>query len=281
MIVFAIQSDAKLFRSCRRSARWIGVVAMACGMILLAGSAPRLLASINPPVRNFPALQSDSNAAQSSPSELQAKRRARRREEIRQKKIDNPEAEDGSNVYRHSPMVHKLAHLLGLSVEVTSRLFETINFILLLVGIVWLVARILPRTLRNRSERIRNEIQQARVATDDANRRLSSIEGRLASLDGEIDAIKTKAEQETVAEEKRLRAAMEQEKQAILDAAAQDITAASNNAQSLLKNLAADLVIEHAKRQIAVTPESDRSLVEAFLTDLKGKNEKQPRGGVN
>ncbi len=280
MTVPAIQADARLLRSCRRMS-WIGAVVIVCGMFLLAGPAPRLLAAANSSAQNSPVAQSDSHAAQSSQSALQAKRHARRQEEIRQKKIDNPEAEDGANVYRHSPTVHKLAHLLGLSVEQTSRLFETVNFILLMVGIVWLVARILPRTLRNRSERIRNEIQQARVATEDANRRLSSIEARLASLDGEIDAIKTKAEQETAAEEKRLRTVMEQEKQAILDAAAQDIAAAGNNAQNLLKNLAADLVIENAKRQIAVTPESDRSLVEAFLTDLNGKNENRPRGGVN
>ena len=153
----------------------------------------------------------------------------------------------------------------------TSRIFEIINFILLVICIVWLVGRILPKALRNRTERIRNEIEQARAATENANRRLASVEERLGRLDSEIEAIRRKAEQETTLEEKRLRAAHGAGKAAILDSAAQNIGAATKNAQSQLKRLAAELVIEHATRQIAVTPETDKTLVEGFLTDLNRK----------
>lgn len=211
-------------------------------------------------------------------SQRQSKLQAKRKAEIHQRQIDNPEAEDGSNVYRHSPMVHTLARMFGLSVEATSRLFEIINFILLVILIVWGLAKILPKALRNRTERIRNEIEQARVATEEANRRLAGVEERLARLDSEIDSIRTQAHQETDVEEKRLRAALEQEKQSILDSAAQDISAATKNAQSQLKKMAADLVIEHARRQIAVTPEIDQTLVAGFLADMKDKH---PGGGVN
>lgn len=193
------------------------------------------------------------------------------REEIQQKHIDNPEAEDGANVYRHSPMVHSLAHAMGLSVESTSRLFETANFVLLVLLILWGVLRLMPKALRARTERIQNEIQQARTATAEANRRLAGVEERLSRLDDEIRQIRTQAEQETAMEEKRLRAAIEEEKQGILDAATQDIQAATKNAQSQLRKLAADLILEKAIRQAEVTPEADQQLVDGFLSRLQNR----------
>jgi F-type H+-transporting ATPase subunit b len=223
------------------------------------------------------------NTAATPRSLHQSKLQAERRAEIRQQKIDNPEAEDGENVYRHSDRVKKLAGAFGLSVETTSRLFEVINFVLLVILIVWGIWKVIPRlfpqlTFRARTERIQREIEQARIATEDANRRLASVEERLSRLDHDIDAIRAQAEQETAVEEKRLRAALEQEKQTILDSATQDISAATKNAQSLLKKLAADLVIEQAKRQIAISPETDQTLVAGFLKDV---SENHPRGGVN
>lgn len=236
-----------------------------CGILLSGFAAPALRADSVAPPPTQATVSTQSSAAQ-----------AKRREEIRQKRIDNPEAEDGANVYRHSPMVHSLARMFGLSVESTSRLFETINFVLLVALIVWGIARLLPKTLRARTERIRNDMEQARVATAEANRRLSAVEERLSSLDSEIAALRERAEQETALEEKHLREALEQEKQAILTTAAQDIEAAGKNAQAQLKRLAAELVIEHAQRKIQVSPEADRSLVEGFVSNLKDM-----RGGVN
>jgi F-type H+-transporting ATPase subunit b len=212
--------------------------------------------------------------------QLQTGQKAKRREEIRQKKIDNPEIGQGENLYRHSPNVQAVARFLGWSTETTSRSFEILNFIILIIGIVWLLARIVPKALRARAERIRTELEQARIATENANRRLAAVEERLSRLDGEIDAIRAQAEQETAIEEKRLRAAIEKEKQSILDAASQDIAAATKNAQSLLKHLAADLVIERAKHEIAVSPATDQSLVQNFLSDL-GERNQHSNNGVN
>jgi F-type H+-transporting ATPase subunit b len=256
--------------TCKRVLHWAF-----CIFFLLIFAGPVVLAAqANPDPQEATSQPASTTAQAAHQSKLQAERRA----EIRQRKIDNPEAQEGENVYRHSAMVQKIAGIFGLSVETTSRLFEIVNFILLVILIVWGVGKILPKALRARTERIRNEIEQARVATEDANRRLASVEERLARLDSEIDSIRTQAEHETVIEEKRLREVLEQEKQSILASAAQDIDAATKNAQSQLKKLAADLVIEHAKRQIVVSPEADQTLVAGFLTDL---DEKHPRGGVN
>ena len=143
----------------------------------------------------------------------------KRREEIEQKKIDNPEVDDEVNIYRHSATVQKLANMFGMSVEVMSRWLEGLNFLVVVAFIVWFLARIMPKTLRARTERIQRELQQARTVTEDANRRLASVEERLARLDTEINGIKTQAQQDAVEKEKQMRAALEQEKQSILDSA--------------------------------------------------------------
>ena len=262
-----IHSVATLRSRALHSSRLRTFILAVCGLFLLSFAAPR-----------FQAVFADSTAPSAASVQNSSASQAKRQKEIQQKKIDNPEVGDDANIYRHSPIVRRLARMFGLSVEVTSRLFEALNFIVLLTFIVWFLARILPKTLRGRTERIQSQLQQARTVTEDANRRLASVEERLSRLDAEIDTIKTRAEQETQLEEKRLHEALEQEKQSILDFAAQEIAAAGSNAQNQLKRLTAELAIEHAKHKIAVTTATDRSLVESFLVDL---DRERRSSGVN
>ncbi|MEO6964882.1 MAG: ATP synthase F0 subunit B [Acidobacteriaceae bacterium] len=257
----------------RKYSSWLSMFEVAfCGLLLLSLAAPCARAIVTDSAVQTVAL------AQNSESITQTKQHAERQEEIKQSKIDNPEAEDGENVYRHSAMVHTLARTFGLSVETTSRIFETINFLILLAVILWFLARSLPRTLRSRTERIQNQLQQARTASEEAKRRMAAVEERLARLDSEIHAIRLQAQQEAQEKEKQLRAVLEQEKQSILDSSVKEIAAASNKAQNQLKRLTAELAIERAQHKIAVTPDADRSLVESFLTDL---DRQRKNGEVN
>lgn len=192
-----------------------------------------------------------------------------------QQSADNSEktSPEGINEiqYLHSPMVHMLARGMGVSVDAASRGFELVNFLILLIAIIWGIAKYMPKTLRLRRERLQEELERARALTETANRRLAAVEERLSHLDSEIEAVRKQAEEETRIEEQRLRAAMEQEKQAILHSASEDIHAATRNMQNQLRKLAADLVVEHAARQIAVTAEIDRSIVDGFLRDVDRK----------
>ncbi|MHB1936503.1 MAG: F0F1 ATP synthase subunit B family protein [Acidobacteriaceae bacterium] len=243
-----------------------------CGLFFLSLTVPSAHAVLADPIAH------SSASAQNSTTVGQTKGQAERREEIRQRKIDNPEADDEANVYRHSATVQKLAQMFGMSVEAMSRWLELLNFLVVLGFIVWFLGRVMPKTLRDRTERIQRQLQQARTVTEDANRRLTSVEERLSRLDTEINGIKTQAQQEAVEQEKQMRATLEQEKQSILDSSAQEIAAASSKAQSQLKRMTAEMAIERAKHKIAVTVEADRSLVESFLVDL---DRERRSGGVN
>jgi len=270
------------------------VIMLACAVCLWTGAALCSTADVqqsNKPAQ--PAKAPQSATAQNPTSSSAAayakylseqrdveryQRKMERKEELQQRKVNNPEADDGANVYRHSAMVQSFGHIVGLSTEMTARLFEVINFLILMAIIVWFVARALPKTLRGRKDRIQSRIDEARVATEDANRRLSEVEQRLARLDGDILAFRAQAEQETAAEEQRLRAALEQEKQKIVDAANQEVTAARLSAQRQLKDFVAEMVIERARRRIEVNLATDRELVAEFVNEL---DTDRPRVGVN
>lgn len=188
-------------------------------------------------------------------------------------KAQKESADDDSavNVYRHSPMVHTFSHMMGMPTELTARIFEVVNFLILAVAVLWFVARALPKALRGRAARIQKNLLDARQATDDANRRLQDVEQRLAKLDIEIASMKTQAERETAADEARIRAAMEEERVRLVHAAEQEILSVGANAQRRLKTLAADLILDYASHHVSLDADADRALVQSFVTELGNK----------
>lgn len=174
---------------------------------------------------------------------------------------------DANDVYLHAPAVQSLAKMLHLDVETTARIFEGINFGIIVLAVGFLLFRILPKTLRNRSEKVRAGIESARKVTEDAQARLSAIEARLAGLDGEIAQIRSQVEVESKEDEKRIKSTIKEESERIVAAAGQEMEAAAAQARRELRHFAADLAIEEAAKQLTITPETDRELIAEFLGD--------------
>jgi F-type H+-transporting ATPase subunit b len=177
-----------------------------------------------------------------------------------------PEA-DANDVYLHSPMVRTMARMLHLDVETAARIFEGINFGIIVLAIGYFIFRLLPGTLRNRSEKVRSGIESARKMTEDAYTRLSAIEARLSGLDGEIAQIRSQVEVESREDEKRIKSSIKEESARIVAAAAQEMETSAALARRSLRHFAADLAIEQAAKQLAITPETDRALIAEFLGD--------------
>ena len=187
----------------------------------------------------------------------------------------NQQERDENDAYRHSAMVGKFGHMLGMSPNAASTAFEVGNFLLLAIGVGFLLAKILPKTFRDRSSAIQKHLLEARVATEQANVRLNSVEERLSKLDDQIAGMKAQAEKDAAADEARLRAAVEEEKRKILAAADGEIAAASQHAQRQLQQYAAELAIDQAAQKLVITAETDRLLVQSFarrlgMDDAKG-----------
>jgi F-type H+-transporting ATPase subunit b len=182
---------------------------------------------------------------------------------------------DEDEAYLHSDMVKRLGAKLGLNVEQSATAFTVFNFVLLAGFVGWMLVKILPKTLRNRTSMIQKSLADARTATEDARARLGSVEERLSKLDSEIAAMRVNAEQVSGAEEQRIKASVEDEKKKIIAAAEQEIVAATLHAQKQLQQHAAELAIEQAARKLVVSAETDRLLVQGFAQRLAGDESKK------
>jgi F-type H+-transporting ATPase subunit b len=164
-------------------------------------------------------------------------------------------AAEDENIYRHTPLVQSMARSLHLDVETTARLFEYINFAIIALAIVVPLAKLLPKILRQRSQKLRQDLDAARKMTADAGLRLSAIESKLAGLDREIAAIRAQVEDEVRNDETRIRAAIKEESGRIVAAAEQEI----------------GLAATQAARQLVLTQETDRALISEFVVEA-GRN---------
>ena len=192
--------------------------------------------------------------------------------------------EEQNNVFRlEGPVVKWTARTFSIKVETAAGIFEFINFaaIVLLLGIP--IAKVLPKIFHKRSETLVVNLKTAREATADANARLSAVEAKLAGIDDEIKKFRAEVEQESLADEARIKAALAEESARIVQAAEQELGVAAAQARRGLRHFAADLAIEQAAKQMVLTPETDRALIAEFIGQVSsdGSGNGTNKGGQN
>jgi F-type H+-transporting ATPase subunit b len=181
---------------------------------------------------------------------------------------NDPEREEGDDVYRHSASVRLLAKWLHLDKETAARLFEYLNFAILAGAVLFGLSKYLPKTFRANREEIQHKLTEARTATEEARERLTAIEQRLSRLDEEIAGIAKQAEKDSIEDEARIKASIEAERQRIMEAVSRDIAAASSAAQRELKRFTAGLAVDRAAQRMALTENEDRALIQEFSQNL-------------
>ena len=195
---------------------------------------------------------------------------------------ETPSAEEQQeHAFLHPPIVESVAKALHMNDNVVSWLLVAINFAIIFFGIGIPLARVLPKVMRKRTETLQADIKTAREATEDAKSRLTAVEAKLAGLGQEIEAFKAQVEQEAAADEKRIKASLEEESQRILASVDQEIGAAAAHARRGLRNLAAELAIEQATKQLVLTPETDNALIAEFISQTSAQAGAQSNGGKN
>jgi F-type H+-transporting ATPase subunit b len=182
------------------------------------------------------------------------------------------EVKDESEEYRHSEIVQKLGSMVGLNADQAATAFTVFNFLILVIGVGFVILKTLPKAFRDRNSRIQKQLVDARTATEEASARLNSVEARLSKLDDQIAEMRSHAEADSAKEERRIRASVEEETSKILAAAEADIQAATAAARRDIQQFAAGLAIEQAARKLVVTAETDRLLIENFARHLTGEN---------
>lgn len=176
--------------------------------------------------------------------------------------------EDATAQFKQSASVRWLGQHLGLSASAMYWLAVVVNFAIIAFGVVYFSRLHLPAMFRNRTESIRKAMDEAKKTSDDAKQRLAGIEARLSHLDSEIAAMRAKVEQNGADEETRIRAAAEDDKNKIVEAAGQEIQVAAKSARRDLAAYAADLAVNMARQRIQVDVPTDQSLVSSFARSL-------------
>jgi F-type H+-transporting ATPase subunit b len=187
----------------------------------------------------------------------------------------NKQEASENDEFLHSAAVRKLGAMIGLNAEQAATAFTVANFVVLAALIGWFLAKTLPKTFRNRTTAIQKDLVDARTATEEASARLSIVEERLSKLDEQIAAMRAQAEKDSVQDEQRIRASVEEDKKKILAAAEQEIAAATALAHRQIQQYAAELAIDQAARKLVVTAETDRLLVQRFASRLLGDDSKE------
>ena len=191
--------------------------------------------------------------------------------------------DEGDAQFLHSPMVQSVARILHLKLDTAVALLLGINFAIIFFAIAIPLTRTMPKIIRKRSQTLSHDLTSARQATADAQARLSAVEAQLAGLGEEIKKLSAQVEQESLEDEKRIKAAMGEESARIVAAAEQEIGVAVTQAKRGLRSFAADLAIGQAEKQIALTPETDRALIAEFVAGVAGdgKPAAADKGGRN
>jgi F-type H+-transporting ATPase subunit b len=187
--------------------------------------------------------------------------------------------DEGDAALLHSPVVQSMARILHLKLDTTVYLLLGINFAIIFFAIAIPLAKTMPKVLRGRSQTLSHELTSARQATADAQARLSAVEAQLATLGEEIEKLSAQVEQESLEDEKRIKASLGEESARIVAAAEQELEAAVTQAKRGLRSFAADLAIGQAEKQIALTPETDRALIAEFVAGVAG--DAAGKGGRN
>jgi len=188
-------------------------------------------------------------------------------------------AEDEEQAFLHSSGVQSLARLLHLKLDTAVDLFLAINFAVIFFALAIPLTRMGPKIIRKRSQTLRHDLQTAREATRDAQARLSAVEAKLTGLDEEMRNFRAHVEQESLEDEKRIKAALGEESARIVAAAEQEIGVAAAQAKRGLRNFAADLAIEQATKRLALTPDDDRAVIAEFISGVAGDG--TAKGGKN
>jgi F-type H+-transporting ATPase subunit b len=187
--------------------------------------------------------------------------------------------EEQEQAFLHSPIVQSVARILHLKLDTTIFLLLGINFAIIFFAIVIPLGKVMPKIIRKRSQTLSHDLKTAREATADAQSRLSAVEAKLAGLGEEMEKFRAQVEQDSLEDEKRIKAALGEESARIVAAAEQEISVAAAQVRRGLRDFAADLAIDQASRQLAMTPETDRALIAEFVAGVAA--DAAGKGGQN
>jgi len=155
-------------------------------------------------------------------------------------------------------------------------LYKTINFIILVGALGYLLRKPAAEFFRSRSAAIAKSLDEGRKALEASQARLQEVEAKLARLETEIAAFKESALREMEAERQRLQQASVEEAARVLESARAQTETAVRAATLELKTYAAKKAIALAEQLIRtrLDDSGQRRLVTQFVSTLESRERK-------
>jgi F-type H+-transporting ATPase subunit b len=127
--------------------------------------------------------------------------------------------------------------------------------------------------LATRSATIRKDLVEAAELKAAATAQLATIEQKLQALPGELNALRTRGAEEIAAEEKRIAAAAEADRERLLEQTRREIDLQVRLAKKDILEHAADLSVQLAGERLKkeITPADQSRLVDQYLTQVKDR----------
>lgn len=173
-----------------------------------------------------------------------------------------PDAEQAAEGGHHDQSIGEM--ILGLGWPIA-------NFIIF-VGVIYYFGNgPLKDYLATRSATIRKDLVEAAELKASASAQLAVIEQKIQALPGELAALRTRGAGEIVAEEQRIAAAAEADRERLLEQTRREIDLQVRLARKAILEHAADLSVQLATERIKkeTTPADQDRLVDNYLKQVK------------
>ncbi len=155
-------------------------------------------------------------------------------------------------------------------------LFHTINFIILVAGLGYVLRKPMAEFLSGRSAAIQKALDEGRKALEASQAQMRAAERKLRGLEAEIAALQATAEREMASERQRLQQAGAEEAARILESARAQIDSALRAAKLELKSYVAEQSVASAEELIRTRLDDAgrRRLVTQFAATVGSKEAK-------
>lgn len=150
------------------------------------------------------------------------------------------------------------------------------NFVILAVGLGYLVNKHLPPFFRSRTAEIQQGITEAQQIKRDAEARAAQVEARLQKLGDDIEQFRTQSREEMQQEGERIRQETAKQLGHLEHQARQEIESAGKVARRELKDYAAKLALDLAEQRVRarLNAGTETALVDGFIHDLQRQESK-------
>jgi len=150
-------------------------------------------------------------------------------------------------------------------------LTRLLNFVILVGGLGYLLKTPLANYLARRGAEIRRDLAEAETLRASAGEQIAEIDRKLEQLPAELETLRSRGAEEIVAEEARIQAAAEAERERLVDQTRREIDQQVRVARQALMREAADLAVGAAAERIRheLTPEGQLRLVDRYADQVQ------------